>query len=209
VSTFDLTEDSDIGKYLRKIKTTPGYSENLIDARFEDNQLTTFNGVNYNVGIFDKKGDYLFDYYENAETQIGFEDFITNGFRNNGILSYKLLNMEFLFNDTDSENYTINRYFGLYVNAPELAKFKLDGDSLFKSLGSSGNTPIPDRNDKGYYNQENSYFQYNDKHSFVAKYNPKIGSAVIRNTHLYSILKSTFYNHNLLYYELPPKEIEF
>lgn len=162
VSTFDLTEDSDIGKYLRKIKTNPGYTENLIDVRFEDNQLTTFNGVNYSVGIFDKKGDYLLDYYENPETQIGFEDFITNGFRNNGIISYKLLNMEFLFNDTDSENYTINRYFGLYVNAPELAKFKLDGDALFKSLGNSGNTPIPDRNEKGYYNQENSYFQYND-----------------------------------------------
>lgn len=162
VATFDLTENSDIGKYLRKIKTTPGYTDSLIDARFEDNQLTTFNGVNYSVGIFDKKGDYLFDYYENPETQIGFEDFITNGFKNNGILSYKLLNMEFLFNDTDSENYTINRYFGLYVNAPELAKFKLDGNALFKSLGSSGNTPIPDRNEKGYYYQENSYFQYND-----------------------------------------------
>ena len=162
VSTFDLTEDSNIGKYLRKIKNNPGYTDSLIDVRFEDSQLTTFNGVNYSVGIFDKKGDYLLDYYENPETQIGFEDFITNGFINNGIISYKLLNMEFLFNDSDSENYTINRYFGLYVNAPELAKFKLDGDALFKSLGSSGNTPIPDRNEKGYYYQENSYFQYND-----------------------------------------------
>jgi hypothetical protein len=161
VSTFDLTEDSDIGKYLRNIKNTPGYTDSLIDVRFEDNQLTTFNGVNYTVGIFDKKGDYLFDYYETPETQIGFEDFITNGFRNNGIISYKLLNMEFLFNDSDSDDYTINRYFGLYVNAPEIAKFKLDGDVLFKSKGSSGNTPVPDRNDKGYNYQDSSYFQYN------------------------------------------------
>lgn len=162
VSTFDLTENSEIGKYLRKIKTTPGFTDSLIDARFEDKQLTTFNGVNYSVGVFDKKGDYLLDYFENPETQIGFEDFITNGFRNNGIISYKLLNMEFLFNDRDSEDYTINRYFGLYVNAPELTKFKLDGNALFKSLGNSGNTPIPNRNDKGYYFQEESYFQYND-----------------------------------------------
>ena len=162
VASFDLTENSKIGKYLRKIKTTPGYTDSLIDVRFEENQLTTFNGVNYQVGIFDKKGDYLIDYYKNPETQIGFEDFITNGFRNNGVLSYKLLNLEFLFDDNDSTNYTINRYFGLYVNAPEIAKFKIDGDALYKSQGSSGNTPVPEKNNKGYYYQETSYYQYND-----------------------------------------------
>jgi hypothetical protein len=162
IATFDLTESSNIGKYLRKIKTTPGYTDSLIDVRFEENQLTTFNGVNYSVGIFDKKGDFLIDYYKNPDTQIGFEDFITNGFRNNGILSYKLLNLEFLFNDNDSENYTINRYFGLYVNAADISNFKLDGDALYKSQGSSGNTPIPEKNNKGYYYQDVSYFQYND-----------------------------------------------
>ena len=162
IATFDLTESSNIGKYLRKIKTTPGYTDSLIDVRFEENQLTTFNGVNYSVGIFDKKGDFLIDYYKNPDTQIGFEDFITNGFRNNGILSYKLLNLEFLFNDNDSENYTINRYFGLYVNAADISNFKLDGDALYKSQGTSGNTPIPEKNNKGYYYQDVSYFQYND-----------------------------------------------
>jgi hypothetical protein len=162
VATFDLTADSKIGKYLRKIKTTPGYTDSLIDVRFEENQLTTFNGVNYQVGIFDKKGDFLIDYYKNPETQIGFEDFITNGFRNNGIISYKLLNLEFLFDDNDSDNYTINRYFGLYLNAPEIASFKLDGNALYKSQGTSGNTPIPEKNNKGYYYQDVPFFQYND-----------------------------------------------
>ena len=162
IATFDLSEDSKIGKYLRKIKSTPGYTDSLIDVRFEENQLTTFNGVNYSVGIFDKKGDFLIDYYKNPDTQIGFEDFITNGFRNNGIISYKLLNLEFLFDDNDSDNYTINRYFGLYLNAPEIASFKLNGDSLYKSQGSSGNTPIPEKNNKGYYYQDVPFFQYNN-----------------------------------------------
>lgn len=162
VASFDLTKDSKIGKYLRNIKNNPGYTDSLIDVRFEDNQLTTFNGVNYSVGIFDKKGDFLLDYYTDPQTQIGFEDFITNGFRNNGIISYKLLNLEFLFNDKDSKDYTINRYFGLYVNAPEVSKFKLDGNALYRSQGNSGNTPIPEKNNKGYYYQDTPYFQYND-----------------------------------------------
>jgi len=190
IATFDLTADSKMGKYLRKIKTTPGYTDSLIDVRFEDNQLTTFNGVNYQVGIFDKKGDFLIDYYKNPETQIGFEDFITNGFRNNGVLSYKLLNLEFLFSDNDSENYTINRYFGLYVNAPEIAKFKLDGNALYKSQGSSGNTPVPEKNNKGYYDQETTYFQYND--NGVRLYlDPSKISGVIPNSDDVNIFEET------------------
>lgn len=161
VSTFDLRESSKIGKYLRNIKSNSGYTENLIDARFEERQLTTFNGVNYSVGIFDKKGDFLIDYYQETDTQIGFEEKITNGFKNNGIISYKLLNLEFLFNDNDSKNYTINRYFGLYVNAADISTFRLDGNAFYNNNGESGNTPIPERNNKGYYYDENQYLQYN------------------------------------------------
>ena len=162
VSTFDLSENSKIGKYLRKIKSNSGYTDSLIDVRFEDRQLTTFNGVNYSAGIFDKKGDFLIDYYQETDTQIGFEETITNGFRNNAIISYKLLNLEFLFEDKDSKNYTINRYFGLYVNAPDIAKFRLDGKALYENQGLSGNTPVPEKNNKGYYYEEVPYMQYND-----------------------------------------------
>lgn len=189
VSTFDLTEDSDIGKYLRKIKANPGYTDSLIDAKFEDRQLTTFNGVDYSVGIFNKKGQFLLDYYENPDTQIGFEETITNGFRDNGIISYKLLNLEFLFTDNDSKKYTINRYFGLYVNAPEIAKFRLDGDALYKSQGSSGNTPIPEKNNKGYYYDEISYTQYND--NGVRLYiDPNYTSGVIPNSDTVNVLEA-------------------
>ena len=162
VSTYDLRENSKIGKYLRNIRNSAGFSEDLITARFEENQLTTFNGVNYSAGVFDKSGDYLYDYYTTPETQIGFEEFITDGFRRNGIISTKLLNLEFLFDDLEAPEYTINRYFGLYVNAAEIAKFKLNGDALYRDQGASGNTPVPKRNEKGYYYQNLSYYQYNN-----------------------------------------------
>jgi hypothetical protein len=162
VATYDLGENSKIGKYLRNIRSNPGFSENLIDVRYEENQLTTFNGVNFENGIFDKKGDYLYDYFTNPETQIGFEEFITDGFRRNGIISYKLLNLEFLFDDIDSPDYSINRYYGMYVNSPEISKFRLGGDRFYNNQGSSGNTPIPKRNDKGYYYDNIPFYQYNN-----------------------------------------------
>jgi len=189
VSTFDLSENSKIGKYLRRIKANPGYTDSLVDVKFEDLQLTTFNGVDYTTGIFNKKGDFLLDYYQDPDTQIGFEETITDGFKNNGIISYKLLNLEFLFTDNDSKNYTINRYFGLYVNAPEISKFRLDGDALFKSQGSSGNTPVPEKNNKGYYYDDIVYFQYND--NGVRLYmDPNFTEGVIPNSDTVNVTES-------------------
>lgn len=161
VATYDLTETSKIGKYLRSIKNNSEYSESLIDVKFEENQITTFNGVNYSVGVFDKKGDFLLDYFKKGNTQIGFEEYITDGFKRNGIISYKLLNLEFLFNDVDADNYTVNRYYGLFVNAAEISTFKLDGNALYQNRNVSGNTPLPIRNEKGYYYQDDSFYQYN------------------------------------------------
>lgn len=161
VATYDLTEDSKIGKYIRSIKSNSEYTDELINVKFEENQITTYNGVNYSVGVFDKKGDFLLDYFKKGNTQIGFEEYITDGFKRNAIVSYKLLNLEFLFNDDDVDNYTVNRYYGLFVNAAEITSFKLDGNSLYNNRNTSGNTPVPIRNEKGYYYQDNTFYQYN------------------------------------------------
>jgi hypothetical protein len=40
------------------------------------------------------------------------------------------LNLEFLFNDTESYEYDINRYFGFYVNENELSKFTIDPEGF-------------------------------------------------------------------------------
>ena len=162
VATFDMGENSKLGKYLRKIKNSRGYSESMIDVKFEENLLTTFNGVNYQRGIFDKKGEYFYDYAANPKSQIEFEEYVTNGFQRNGILGTKLLNLEFLFDDEQSNLFSINRYFGLYVNAVDLGGFKLDGNALYRDNGNSGNTPVPNMNNSGYYQSAEDYYQYNE-----------------------------------------------
>lgn len=190
IASFSLKETSKIGKYLRKIKETAGYTDSVIDVRFEENQLTTFNGANYSVGIFDKKGDFLLDYFQTPTSQIGFEDYITDGFRRNGIISYKLLNLEFLFNDNEADNYSINRYFGLYVNADDISNFKLDGNALYQDAGNSGNNPVPEKNNKGYYFQEFPYFQYNQNgvRLFI---DPNYISGVIPNSNDVNLLEGS------------------
>jgi len=162
VATYDMGESSKLGKYLRGIKNSREYSESMIDVKFEENLLTTYNGVNYQRGIFDKKGEYFYGYASDPKSQIEFEEYVTNGFQRNGIIGSKLLNLEFFFDDEQSNLFSINRYFGLYVNAIDLGKFKLDGNALYRDNGNSGNTPIPSMNNKGYYKNSEDYYQYNE-----------------------------------------------
>lgn len=181
IATFDMTENSKIGRYLRNIKNSRGFSDSMINVKFEDNLLTTYNGVNYQRGIFDKKGEYFYDYCTVPKSQIEFEEYVTNGFSRNGILSTKLLNLEFFFNDDQSDIFTINRYFGLYVNSLDLGNFKIDGNSLYEDGGASGNSPVPAMNNKGYSNSSEDFYQYNKEgvRIFIA---PKEISGFIPNS---------------------------
>ena len=143
VATYSLGSDSKIGKYIRKIKDDPNYSSYLINMQFEDQTITTYNGVSIKDGAFCTKGEYLSKDYTRDSTIIEFEQLITNGFQRNDVISYNLLNFEFLFNDNDANLYTINRYYGLYVDSIPTGTFQLDGNAFFNKASSVGNLPSP------------------------------------------------------------------
>ena len=163
VATYDMSANSEIGKYLRKIQASSNYKESLIDSRFEENIMTYYNGVNYNSGVYDTKGEYLFDFYINPTTQIEFEDFITGGFSRNGIISYKYLNLEFLFNDDEAPIYSINRYFGVFVDEVPSGTFRLNGTKFFTNDYLVGNSPEPKAPNYISSTLETSFYQENDK----------------------------------------------
>lgn len=162
IKTFNLKEGTHIGDYIRNIINNPGYKDSLIDASFNSTSYTYFNGISYNNGIFSSYGENLSTYYsDKASTpQIDFEEFITDGFKRNGIISSKILNLEFLFDD-NADLYSINRYLGFYVNEIELSSLTLSGDLLWKNKQNSLNLPIPNKNIYGYYNDPRSFQQYN------------------------------------------------
>ncbi len=163
VATFDMREDTNIGKYIRSIVNNQGYKQNPIDFSFQLNTYTYYNGASVKDGVFTSKGELLYDYILSSEASIqsDFEEYVTNGFQRNGIISSNVLNLEFLFNDPDSDLYTINRYFGFYVSKNDLGSFLLNGDFFYKFRNSSDNLnlPKPSRNNVGYYNSNTSSYQ--------------------------------------------------
>lgn len=162
IKTFDLTEKSTIGKYIRNIINNNLFPTSPITVRFDGGLLTTWNGISYRDGIMASKGELLEEYWRDGQLQIEFEEFMTNGFQRQGIICPMLLNLEFLFDDDSTDNYTIPRYFGYYVNKIETATIQLDGQAAYDNRNTTGNTPVLKSPNKGFKYHSVDFFQNND-----------------------------------------------
>ena len=162
VATFSLQEDTKIGKYIRRIQSNINYTQSLIDIKFEQNSLSTYNGVSVKDGVYTKKGEYLNSSFTSDSTVIELDQIITDGFKRNDIISYNLLNLEFLFTDEDADLYTINRYYGFYVDDISTGNFKLSGESFYQNSLFKGNFPEPKSATQISEKMTSSFYQSND-----------------------------------------------
>jgi hypothetical protein len=161
VKTFDIGENTKIGKYIRSIFNDKQFSKSPIDVSWGPNAYTYFRGVSVADGIFTRKGEILSQYYasDSSDKMMDFESYITSGFSRNNIICPNLLNFEFLFDDPDSDLYTINRYLGFYVSKNDMASLRMNGNFFYEYRNLEGNNdlPKPSRNSFGYYYDNNSY----------------------------------------------------
>ena len=143
IKTFDLTENSKFGSYIRRYFNQDDFPQEPLHATLGVGEGCTYKGFSIVNGSLVSVPEYNRDrFFNDDETVIGTDDFITRGFERNKIACANLLNIEFLFDDNGVENYTLNRYFGLYCNFVEDGEYKLDF-SGFGELVQHGNTPVP------------------------------------------------------------------
>jgi hypothetical protein len=161
IKTFDLTKNSKIGKYIRDIVSDKNFTDSPIDINWGPNSYTYYNGVSISEGIYTRKGEIISGYFSSdaSDRMIDFESYVTSGFSRNSIIPQNLLNLEFLFDDDDADNYTINRYFGMYVSRNDLNEFRSNGEFYykFKDLAGNENLPKPTRDAVGYYYNNESF----------------------------------------------------
>ena len=132
IATFDLTERTSVGKYIRSHLADPSFPESPVYASMGKGKQSYWQGMAYDTGGFAKRSEELWSSYTLPDkTVIEADDYITGGFQRNSIVCANLLNMEFLFDDADQGKYKFSRYFGLYCSAAELGSFVLDGSRLF------------------------------------------------------------------------------
>jgi len=161
IKTFDLRENTKIGKYIRSIFNNDQYSNSPLEVSWGYNSYTYYRGASISDGVYTRKGELLNQYLSTSKSDpmIDLEDYVTSGFSRNGIVCPNLLNLEFFFDDEDSDLYTINRYIGMYVSRNDIATIRSNGNFFyeFRNMEGNENTPIPSRNNVGYYYSNTPY----------------------------------------------------
>ena len=130
VKVFSLKENTNIGAYLRSIINSNVYNPSPIKVNFENLKSITYRGVDFQNGIYTEKNELVDDFITEDNPILYFEERIIEGFEKNNLICYNLLNLEFLFNDTESFENDIRRYFGFYVNENELSQFIIDEEAF-------------------------------------------------------------------------------
>jgi hypothetical protein len=161
IKTFDLRENTKIGKYIRSIFNNKQFSNSPLEVSWGYNSYTYYKGASVSDGVYTRKGELLNQYLSSSKSDpmIDFEDYVTSGFSRNGIICPNLLNLEFFFDDDDSDLYTINRYVGMYVSRNDIASIRTNGEFFYeyRNLEGNENYPIPSRDNVGYYYNNNPY----------------------------------------------------
>ena len=139
IKTFDLTENTRFGKYLRRYAKQETFPEDPLKVSLKNGEESVYSGISIENGCFIGAPEYNHaKYFEEDQTITTFDDYITRGFERNCLACANLLNIEFLFDDNTSEDYTMNRYFGLYCNYIEDGGIALDFAN-FSKVGRLGN----------------------------------------------------------------------
>ena len=117
IKTYDMRKDTAIGTYLRKLVKENEKINGSVFISMDNYIQNEWNGISIQRGVMTsvKESPFLFSQLKN---QVDYDRFVTNGFERNGILSSKIINLEFMFDDeldNLNEDFKINRYFGLYI----------------------------------------------------------------------------------------------
>ena len=145
VKTFDLTSKSSLGKYIRNHVNSESFPKSPVEFNFAKAEKSSFKGIDLDKGGFSSKGEFLYKDFVRADNPlIASNSLITDGFERNKLACANLINLEFLFDDDNATDYSINRYFGLYVNDIDSGYGNISsidsGNIILKNLVSHINT---------------------------------------------------------------------
>lgn len=128
VSLFDLSTKTKIGSFLdRNINKNDRFPEYSFFLDTKKYNYSKWSGWDYDSGVYTTSELFLDDklYYENLHFNL--EEFVTTGFERNSIVYPYIFNIKFLFDDCPAtpdkfKKYSMNRYYGFYIDRLDLIK---------------------------------------------------------------------------------------
>lgn len=114
-----------IGGLLQGIIQDKNYTAYPVEVDF-DNAQVSYRGVHIQTGVITQIVEDIRELIDSEIPITQLDEYITQGFERNGLVSLNCLNLEFLFNDEEAPDYKFYRYFGLYVDDLPIGTFYPD-----------------------------------------------------------------------------------
>ena len=182
VKIFDLNKKTNIGFWLnRNFINNKSLPITPFEMNFKRLEFSRWYGMDYKSGGYISRSRFLDDYLEKEREIFDFDKTIFDGYKNNSIIFPNILNLSFLFDDTPANSdslrkWSINRYYGFYLNNMDLVKSvspvtlpELNDDVKILEgnvLSSNSETPFK----IGWDESKEYYVEYNNEYYKVEKY---------------------------------------
>jgi hypothetical protein len=128
VKLFDLSKKTNLGEWLyNNYIRNDFFPDTPFEMNFRRLEFSKWNGIDYKTGGYISKSLFLDDYLEKENEIFEFEKFIFDSYKSNGVIFPNILNFSFLFDDNPAtgdglRKWSINRYYGFYLNSLDLVK---------------------------------------------------------------------------------------
>ena len=198
VKLFDLSKESILGQWLVKNFTDNKYfPDSPLDIDFRNLEFCRWNGIDYQNGGYTYKSLFIDDILDEEKEIFELEKFIFDSYKNNKVVFPNILNFSFLFDDTPStpeikKKWSINRYYGFYLNDLELVKtispylpIPLRSDIIIQNNGVGISNIIYSPSNENPFLQEWSskrpfYVEYNGNYYKVEQFTESISDQLVK-----------------------------
>lgn len=129
LKSWSLKDNSPLGTYLNNHLTELVNVEAPVNLSLNDEDPNTWTGIAIDRGIITPRSEipYFFEKITSNFTETN--AFVSQGFERLNLICPNLINMEFVFDDSTAQLYTMSRYYGFYVSENELYRFSYYSDS--------------------------------------------------------------------------------
>lgn len=166
IKTYDLRQYTSIGQYLNNYKDMlTNYGQCYLQFIEQDNNINSpsyrqgtniWKGVSINRGILTDQSETSYFAAKILNSNIPnkqelFNNFIIQGFERHKMLYPNIINLEYMFNDDSQEEYSMHRYFGLYLTENDFIKYGYvipdeTNNNVYKKYDTDGNIYVGDHN---------------------------------------------------------------
>lgn len=128
IKSFDLRPGTVLGDYIERYVSQNDFKyDKSLYVNFGSKEIYYY-GIDKSTGVLCQKvNDISESLLGNDITISRADDWITSGYERNNMIFPYIINLEFLFDDTETDEYKFSRYFGMYCNDIDLYEFEISG----------------------------------------------------------------------------------